>query len=169
MKTIILLSSLVFVLLACTKTKDDLVNSKIKEYVNSNCNDPSSYESIETGTATPVYGKDIQKTVQNTIDVLSFPLDSQMVYLLENKDSIKAFEIKAIEMRKRKNEYESLPENLLGYKVVDKFRAKNKLGALTVETKYYYFDTLMNIKAVLDEEQNADADNSDIFRGVYKN
>lgn len=149
MKKIILFPAILS-LVACTKSPTDTAKEKIREYVQKNFNDPSSYENIEYSKLDTVvelsdterYNQYHEDSLMLDINIsLSASIDSVFNTNTRNSDNV------MLEKERLEKEWESLKmlPKIKYYSMTDKCRSKNKMGALNLEKFIYKFDTLLNI------------------------
>ncbi len=151
MKQLLCLLSLVVILSSCSKSPEQKAKDLIKEEMKKSMNDFSSYEPVEYGkldsAITPIdtFGDSISynsalQTMENAkkemiefADTKSIAADYQNKYDKGKKesDSLK------IVIDKKIKEYKPV---FKGWVMVHKFRGKNKLGALVLNSIIYEFD-----------------------------
>lgn len=142
---LILVSLLLFV--GCTKTDDDKAKELVMEWLKNNVNDPSglvilNITPIETDSVVD-YGDELDYIPKVKEITRYYNLASEAIEW-GDPDLAKEYEDKAIA---REKEMEQQKENFKPYvrgKVaIVNYRAKNGLGALTLDTKRFRFDNEM--------------------------
>jgi len=140
---------LVVFLAACSKSPQEKAQAKIKEYVQNNSNDPSSYENIEYGKLDTLIEKaDEERYVNYIADsvtlAFSEAMNDSITTILGTPMDDPDTDRKKAELVAERKAIDAMP-NVKYYTMRDKCRGKNKLGVLTVNTYLYKFDTLMNV------------------------
>ncbi|MBS1635244.1 MAG: hypothetical protein JST26_04920 [Bacteroidetes bacterium] len=128
---------------SCEKNRMDVLQDNIKQFVQSNFDDPASFELVE-----------ISKNIEDNIDyapimeadakLLSDSLTAYLEASLAGNNKIPKDKLK--EFKERREAIQQMQPSKNGYMIFAKFRAKNKLGALVLESGYFYTDTNMVVK-----------------------
>lgn len=146
MKNLLILISL-FLFIACEQqlSKEEIVKSNIEAYFKEKAHDPSSFEFVEMSEIEGVTNQDLynyKMELKEKVRAAKRKADLEKIkvnQLLGNDDSLGV-----------KNEAEE-KERLVNanqvqyYEVNCKFRAKNKLGALSLHEYKVQLDTLFNV------------------------
>jgi hypothetical protein len=160
MKKLVLAVSASIILFSCSKSLDKQAQSNIAEYLKTNMDDPSSYESIEFGKLDTLHSSfsDTKEGIKLNMeedklkqqsDDLSNKLDLPDLTMKDLK-SIDSENEKITNRRKEINNI--LMDKVLtykgevnGYSMTHKFRGKNKLGAIILNEMRFNFDKKMVI------------------------
>lgn len=143
----------VFALLlsACSQpTKEELARQKIKEFIQKNANDPSSYESIEYGKLEEFTEKtDYDRYSQYVLDSSSVHLTIQFTAAVDSMAGTHTelspqLQQDLADLETERNAIEAIPVAKF-YRMRDRCRGKNKLGVLTISNYVYRFDSVMNV------------------------
>lgn len=163
MKKIVLALSASIILFSCSKSLEKQAESNITEYLKTNMDDPSSYESVEFGkldtlhtsfseTAEGIKLNTEDDKLKQQSDNLSNRLDLPNLTMSD----LKSIESENEKITKRRKEINSiLMDKVLtykgevnGYSMSHKFRGKNKLGAIILNDVRFNFDKKMVITNV---------------------
>jgi hypothetical protein len=127
MRYIIIITSLL-ILLACNKSPENKAQTTVKSYLDTVLNNPKTYESMswskvdsayEDGIKNPLY----RQYLDSSIQILNAPIESSMEYVMKSRE----YRHKADSISQT-----TWKEKWLGYQVTHKFRASNKMGAVTI-------------------------------------
>jgi hypothetical protein len=171
--TLLLVSIIV---MSCGKTKEELVNEKIKEYIYLSVKDPKSYELIETKFIDDIksneYADIVLDEIKSKIETSNKTLSEQELKLKEFKKDANIYGQELIltteEIISDLNELIPLYEKIYGktqlkendtttvYKVYKhKCKLKNESGAVDVTEYNVYFDDKNNIVVFTTEQKEA--------------
>ncbi|MFZ4414579.1 MAG: hypothetical protein ACOYOV_15960 [Bacteroidales bacterium] len=157
--TLLFITIIAIFFVSCAKSPEDKAKAAIKEYLQKHLNDAKSYESVE-------FGKLINDSTEYEDSYNAKILMKQHIYALEayNKDldngledrdnakvyleqaNIDKAEADRLEKKIEKDKKEFKRE--LCYIISHKYRAKNKLGALILQTSFF---TLSEKFEIIDE------------------
>jgi hypothetical protein len=148
---------------SCSKTDEEKAKNSVKNYLENNLNDASSYESV-------VFEK------FKKIPDINF---SQVKKQVENKYTKEILQNRFKEF----NNVSNLKESDLHYEILHKYRANNSLGAKILEESYFILDknfnvlithnesietTIINTKNKIKEEEEAINDMMNSLDSTFK-
>jgi hypothetical protein len=153
---IIILSTFLIACKSNTEIQDEKIKAVISEYVNKNFNDPKSYESIEFSKLDTVMGYPINilrklDTLRNSIksfDETQAQIDEIMIGSGISSDHHVYDSIKEIYLSEENALLKSTKVKY--YKIDNKYRAKNKMGALVIGISRYVLDSNL---VIIDSEE----------------
>lgn len=152
-----LLTSILLAAIGCNKTPtaQELAEKAVKDYLMTNLNDPSSYESVEFSPVDTIFTKfeqsDFYKEINRDLNEIKeskkLSEDKEfMAHLLKTKgkvfvDSLQLFIDREPALLQSLDSAESAftpePKHLI---IAHTFRAKNGFGALNLDQMYFYID-----------------------------
>ncbi|RYZ61455.1 MAG: hypothetical protein EOO14_05005 [Chitinophagaceae bacterium] len=141
MKKLTLIASAAF-LFSCSSEPKDKVAESIKDYMNKNLNDAKSYEAVETSKPDSFYYSYFQTSEGQVAKVeISTYVESNA-----NPDDL-LYEVFQDEKKKRDSilDIERKSYRWYGWKVFHKYRAKNKFGAMVLQSDSFYLDKNFNV------------------------
>ena len=158
------------------------MKSEIKDYVSKNFNDPKSYELIEFKVVDSITPHEIAKiSIEDTKMDLKMDKESLLdaKKLLEDLQNEKMNDL-LVGAQESYNNYKLMVESdekiikddekklnnndVYGYVVLHKFRAKNAMGALLLQEKAFLFDKENKLIGMYDYDN---LPNSDLFYAKY--
>ena len=158
-KLILLLLVLTFV--SCTKNAENQAKENIEKYIMAKLDDPKSYESVSFGklekTKTTVKDDakyklllleldEIDKKTQSAFDLAMSMTHAETIRAAtESFNRLDAMGKSTIaEIKKFENKYKPIDI----YKIKHTYKAKNKMGALVLDSCIVVLDTVMNVSSV---------------------
>lgn len=161
MKKFLLFSLLLLELTSCSKSPQQIIESKIKNFMNENLNDPKSYEAISFSKIDTIWTKfdesDNGKEISSKYFNAQFSLKQALLNINSDdakriypnavfEDSIKYYQNITDSLKplyeKGLSDFKPTPES---FYIQHSYRAKNKMGALIKDDITFYFDDNLNI------------------------
>jgi hypothetical protein len=138
MKRILFLFFAVFALMACSqKTPQQKAEAAVKQYLQKNMDDPSSYEPVEFGKLDSAYS-----TLEDDSAYIAMNAEIAGIY----PETIADINKKTALQNNLTKYISSYKNKWTGYTITHKARAKNKLGALVMENLKFTLDKNFNVK-----------------------
>lgn len=153
MKKLILFSLVATFLVSCSQ--EQKMKSEIKEYVNTNFNDPKSYDPVEFKVIETVSS---YSYAQNKIEEHKKNIEiNQKAYLKDPNEAYKTLiDMDKLQIEIYKDSFKSKEPRC--YIATHKYRARNAMGALILEEKAFLFDKNYKLVGVYDYNNSTGSD-----------
>lgn len=162
MKKLLIVLFSIFILISCSKSPEKQAKENVEKYIKAKLDDPKSYESVNFGKLDSTFslfdeskeGIELQQQDEKYSQRMS-ELSAEIDIADNISELDKIIEETKIISQKRKDLTDTIFSRSIaysgkfcGYKIKHSFRAKNKMGALVLDSCIVELDTLMNVKLI---------------------